>query len=439
MARIERSGNQRWYSGGGAVLVIAGAVLLFGGCEQATFEYYNPLDPQEDALVEQVVAGAALDPNVEGEILNQWSGSRKSEVDFISVFDIPISSVAGLEFFPELTSLELNLVQLRGVDLTPILSLSNLDSLNLMNNGYTDSDLADLPHFSQINYLSLGYNPILDAASANVILERHIADGDRISLDLQSTPVAHDTLASLRYDALDGLHIGYLTDTGGADAPLTDTDFLPADNSTLRYLDISGPHAPDMAGVRGLDNLQELSILRYQGTDLTAISPVDTLVVLNVDQSDLTSLDGLDAPDLWILSVRNSSSLEDIQQLASGGMQDSLRHLEVQQTGLADEDLAVIWAMSNLTWLEASGLADPANGNPTITDLTGISNASSLEHVDFADNPDLSHGIADLAALPRLESVDLQNTGFSATDIEIQNWSSTVQEIVMPDGSTFNP
>jgi Leucine-rich repeat (LRR) protein len=439
MGRIERSGNHRWYSGGGAVLVIAGAVLLFGGCEQATFDYYNPLDPQENASVEDVVARAALDPNVEGAVLDDWSGYRKSEVEFISVFNIPVSSVTGLEFFSALTSLELNLVQLRGVDLTPILSLSNLDSLNLMNNGYTDTDLADLPHFSQINYLSLGYNPILDAASVNSILEQHVADGDRITLDLQSSPVDHATLASLRFDALDGLHIGFLQDTGGNPAPLTDTSFLPAGSSTLRYLDISGPHAPDMQGVRDLTNLQELSILEYQGTDLTEISTVDTLVVLNVDQSLITSLDGLNAPDLWMLSVRNSSSLEDIQQLASGGMQDSLRHLEVQQTGLADEDLAVIWGMPSLSYLQASQLQDPVNGNPTITDVTGISSASSLEYVSFADNPDLGQGLSDLAALPRLVRLNLRNTGFFATDIQSQNWSETVEEIEMPDGATFTP
>ncbi|MEX2443232.1 MAG: hypothetical protein WD492_06495 [Alkalispirochaeta sp.] len=308
-----------------------------------------------------------------------------------------------------------------------------------MNNGYGDAELADLPHFSQINYLSLGFNPILDAASVNPILERHIADGDRITIDLQETPVDHATLGDVRFEALDGLHIGYLTDTGGNPAPLADTNFLPVNNSTLRYLDISGPHAPDMQGVRDLNNLEELSILQYQGTDLTAISTVDTLVVLNVDDSDITSLDGLNAPDLRNLSVRDSESLEDIGQLAGGGMQDGLETLEVERTGLADDDLPVIWDLQNLTFLQLSQLRDPLNENPTIMDVTGISQATSLEFVSLADNPDLGQGLSDLAALPRLVRLNLESTGFIATEIQAQQWSSTVEEITMPDGSFFIP
>lgn len=439
MRAAQRYGDLRRKPGGVAVAASVVLVLVAAGCSPTGYEYYNPLDPQEDALVDDVVAQAVLDPNVEGAVLNEWSGYRKSEVEFISVFNTPVSSVAGLEFFSALTALELNLVQLRGVDLTPILSLSNLDSLNLMNNGYTDTDLTDLPHFSQINYLSLGYNPILDASSANVILEQHIADGDRITLDLQNTPVNHATLASLRFDALDGLHIGFLKDTGGNPAPLTDTNFLPAGSSTLRYLDISGPHAPDMQGVRGLTNLQELSLLEYQGADLTEISTIDTLVVLNVDQSAIASLNGLNAPGLRHLSVRDSMFLVDIGQLRSGGMQNGLESLEVDRTGLADEDLSVIWGMPDLTFLQGDELRDPSTMNPTITDVTGIANASSLEFVSFADNPDLGQGLSDLAALPRLVRLNLRNTGFFATDIQAQNWSETVEEIEMPDGALFVP
>ncbi|MEX2443233.1 MAG: hypothetical protein WD492_06500 [Alkalispirochaeta sp.] len=131
MRSLERHGDRRGYSLRVTVATSISAVLAFVGCSPSSYEYYNPLDPQEDALVDDVVARAAFDPSVEGELLSEWSGSKKSEVEFLNVFNTPVTSVEGLEYFPALTYLELNAVQLRGVDLTTILRLSNLDSLIL--------------------------------------------------------------------------------------------------------------------------------------------------------------------------------------------------------------------------------------------------------------------------------------------------------------------
>ncbi|HKK48229.1 MAG TPA: hypothetical protein VJ932_03990 [Alkalispirochaeta sp.] len=415
-----------------AVNAIVIAAML-SGCAPVSYEYYNALDPSTSATVDEVVATANLDPSIETQLLSEWAGFSQQEVISLSVFNSPVSSVDGLQFFPSLDYLELNDTQLQGVDLSPLRELSNLSQLNLMSNGYTDDSVDEVPYLPQVGWLSLGFNPITDAASVNYYLDEVASDGRTIFLDLQNSQADPGTLSSLNFSALDGLNVASLQDESLNPLTLTDTSFIPADN-TLTFIDISGPHAPDLSGLTAASDLRVLYMKDYTAPNLDALPTFERLEQLVVESSGLTSLQGLSQPNLNNLSVEGSTNLADISEITAVGMEDVLGDIDISDTALDDTDMTVVWQMSNLENLRAYGL-----GAASLTDITGIAALTQLREVILYNNTALTAGLAELAALPNLERVDLNNTGFTDADVQAQTWAPSVFEIVLPSGGLFVP
>lgn len=421
-----------------AVVAVVTTAVLLAGCAPVSYEYYNALDPATTTTVDDVVAQADLDPAIESELLNEWAGSAQQDVTSLSVFSAPVNSVEGLQFFPNLEYLELNNTQLLGVDLTPLLGLRNLSQLNLMNNGYGNASVDEVPYLPQVGWLSLGVNPITDASSLNWYLDQVAADGRTIFLDLQNAQVDPTTLSSLNYSALDGLNVSNLTDEFGNPLTLTDTSFIPL-NNVLTFLDISGPHAPELNGLTAASDLRALFMKGYTGSNLDALPEFDRLEQLVVENSALTSLQGLLQPNLYNLSVEGSINLADISEIITRGMEDVLGDIDISDTALDDTDMTVVWQMSNLENLRAYGLGINGLGSASLTDISGISALTQLSRVVLYDNTALTAGLAELAGLPNLGFVDLTNTGFTDADVQAQTWASSVYEILLPSGASYAP
>lgn len=90
-------------------------------------------------------------------------------VESISLADFGITNLTGLEQFVALTGLDLSENPIG--DFTPISSLTSLDSLDLVNTGFSDSDLPILAPLTQLTHLGLQENEI--SALLALVAEGH--------------------------------------------------------------------------------------------------------------------------------------------------------------------------------------------------------------------------------------------------------------------------
>ncbi|MCG8481192.1 MAG: hypothetical protein MI724_19005 [Spirochaetales bacterium] len=393
-------------------ILISGIVAAFGltifGCQLSTYDLDNPLDPEVDAPIEDVLPFV-----VDGDIAQAIRDTEvqfKSEVTEVRVFLQDVESLEGIQFFPAIRYLELNNVNLvsLGTDLSPILELENLNGLNLMANGYTDENVSSLPPFPGLSFFSLGFNDITDAASVVPIVERY--GRAELELDIQEMPIDADTLASLRpvLDRLSGLSIGNFN--APSSNPITDLGFLTT-NDTIRRVELGGLSITDYEPLAQLSALQYVGIHAWPDTNLDRLTFLSgTIEELNVSESSLTSLAGLPG-GLSQLALEGSSALTDISELAAAGANAALRELNISRTPLDEGDMAVLSSLQRLDTLFIFSV-------PAITTLDFLAGNPNLQRIHAGNNPDLVAGLDSLVSLPELEELWITASGFSPADVD---------------------
>ena len=287
-----------------AILVLTMTVASCG----ESYSFYNPLDPREDAPLEDILP-YVVDPDIRAAIqdaaaLMDPPVDTKNGIEYVSVFDANVTTLTGLEFFSRLRALELNFVGLvdNDVDLDPLTRLSQLEALNLMNNGFGPETLGRIPHIPSLNYLSLGYNLIEDAAALVDLLSPY--KQSQLGLDLQFAELELDTLPALN-EVMDRLNSLNLVSIGSVSAGVNLSAFDP--NDTLQALTLSD--LPGLTDVSGIARFQELYFVDLSNNqDLTEgveeLLDLPRLTEVNVSSSPnvpLQVLDDLEAQGVIVI------------------------------------------------------------------------------------------------------------------------------------------
>ena len=194
-----------------------------------------------------------------------------SSLDGISAAYKSIHSLAGIEYFTALRSLDLSYNQI--ADLTPLKQLTNLNSLILSGNQIVDLDpLNQLIHLSR---LSLGGNQIVDLDPlANLTNLSEISlEGNQI-VDL--TPL----------NQLTNLHWLYLGNNQIA-------DLTPLKQLDLAWLGLGDNQIADLTPLKQLNILETLKLDNNQIVDLTPLDQLTNLYWLNLDHNQIADLSPL--------------------------------------------------------------------------------------------------------------------------------------------------
>ncbi|MFP4330773.1 MAG: hypothetical protein ACLFP6_08650 [Spirochaetaceae bacterium] len=382
------------------LLLTAGAAALFlSACNFYNPEYYNPLDPALDAPIEEVI-DQVVNPNLRQAILDTGA-TTKFDVGFVSVFEEPVDTLEGIEFFSQIRYLELNNADIvaLGTDLTVLRDLPELRELNLMANGYDDTNLDLIPFISQLTGLDLGFNDITDAASLVPIIRDY---GPDFFIGFGATLIEGDTLGALT-PVLNLLSALQAFDLAGT-TPMEDLNWLTS-NDTIRTLGISQNPLPEdaYADLSQLSNLRRLEIRGWQYTDLTALPSLPELEILIAEDGDpgFTDLNGVPS-GLREFSVENSVGLFTVAPLRIGSG-STLNTLDVSGTALTDDDMADLFSLRELNFLRAGDL-------PGLTTIEGISNLARLDSLQLFNNQLLASGISEVGQLPNLTFVDFSGS-----------------------------
>ena len=259
----------------------------------------------------------------------------------LSAVGMNISDLTGIQFFTNLTFLDVSRNQLTSLDVS---SLTNLESLRVSINRLTSLDISGL---TNIRVLVAGGNQLTSL------------DVSRLT-NLETLSVASNQLTS--FDDVSGL------------------------TNNIRWLDISVNQLTSL-DVSRLTNLETLSVASNQLTSLD-VSRLTNLEWLNVGSNQLTSLDVSRLTNLESLHVyRTQLTSLDVSRLTN------LKTLYVYSNQLTSLDvsrltnLKTLYVYSNqLTSLDVSGLTNLEwlfcfDNQLTSIDLTGL---DSL--VDFIGN-----------------------------------------------------
>jgi hypothetical protein len=116
-------------------------------CTMPTFNYYNPLDPQEDAELSAVLPAIA-DANLRGQIGTRAAAQEiitKNELRSLNLSNVVgMTSIAGIEFLAQLEELLFDTTDFSAIALEPLGKLANLRTLALTNAQLLDGGAASL-------------------------------------------------------------------------------------------------------------------------------------------------------------------------------------------------------------------------------------------------------------------------------------------------------
>ncbi|TVR67507.1 MAG: hypothetical protein EA427_13505, partial [Spirochaetaceae bacterium] len=399
---------------GVVVFVLASALALvsvFGGCRQS-FDYYNPLDPAEDAPISEILPLIA-DPVIRNAIIDNGAQTKR-ELDWLWVngneHGGTVTTLEGIEFLSNLRNLTLHHAGLPGspaVDMSPLVKIASLEYLNIERNQFDETNLDVIPFLPNLRSLRLADNLIRDAESL-VALATPYGVG-QLWLHANDNPILPETLPALQQvlNRFSGLNIAY------GDGSLSDLSFL-VPNDTIEFFDISGHDA-----LTTLSSLSSLSRLQFLRADETGM-----------DESLFLTIPVF--PDGFRLSIREND-ITDFSVVASyigqygrAGMQ-----LEMGGGSLALEELwnlrPVMDRLEGLhlgSWFGGEGpLLDldflPQNDTIrflqlygyTVTDISAVSRLEELHSFGLEDNPaEFINGFEVLLNLPHLRELRLWNT-----------------------------
>ena len=428
--------------------IIPAAALALASCTGTTYEYSNPLDPKEDAPVSSVVTGIP-DANLQQAILDQYAGSTKFQVQEIYADGYGVTSVAGIEFFPRVSTLWLGNNPLNGVDLSPIVRLPDLQELHL--NGVVDPDIQSLAG-SSVRILALRDANIIYPDLQTIAGLPNIRDlalsgpgsGSGAYYTVQGTNVFDDlATAGLAGKLTDAIHIEYFNIASSADLIGIEA-FVGTSQIDLAFNQINDPGLlQPFFNASAIDSQQADHDLSLYGNPLSAgLLPniggyIDQLEGLSLGGTGITSLTPGELPGsttLIRLDLNDNSALSDISAV---GNFPNLEELLISRTD-ADETTLFSAGLPNLRLLAANAVGD--GGASPITTVAGISAFSALEYVFLDNNLSLTGGIAELAQLPNLQSVSFSgSTNVSTADIQAIIDANPDVFVTYPDGTVYAP
>ncbi len=347
-----------------------------------------------------------IDADNDGEIQE----SEALNVSYLAVNYLPISSLAGIEFFTNLQELDCSDNQLTYLDVSGLTNLqildcssnliTNLDVSGLTNLGYLEclnNLLANLnvSGLTNLGYLDCSVNQLtnLDVSGLTNLQYLDCWSNQLTNLDVSS--LTNLQLLSCAFNQLTTLDVSGLTNLQDLDCPF----------NQLTTLDVSG-----------LTNLQQLGCSNNQLT--------------NIDVSELTNLQSLVCNNNLFTSL-NVSGLTNLDYLNCNYNQ--LTNLDV--SGLINIQTLYCWD-NQLTNLDLSGLTnlvylDCSFNQLTNIDVSGLTNLGYLycysnqltsvfmkngadESADFQNNPNLQYICADESELTQIQDL-INSAGYGAT------------------------
>lgn len=434
--------------------MLAGGLVVVAliGCGGTTYEYYNPLDPTTDASVEEVLTSAPMDPGLAQAIRDFWPGAMKNQVNYVGASGYGVSSVGGIEFFPEIGNLDLsNNPSLAGVDLSPVTRLPRLYHLGL--NGTIDPNIESLAGITATS-VGLAENNIIfsDLELLADIGVREVSlsgpgSPNGAFYTVQGATVFEDLAASGLADSLeDRVGIEYFNLVSAAD--FTGIEALVATNNLeLAFNGIEDPGllqpfftASASAAVQADHDLslygnpidpgllagfgpylQQLESLDLGGLPPHPVNgPVTSITTGNTGVSEtIIRLSLPDNPNLTEIEIINGLT--------------NLEELIVSRSGVDDLDLFYS-DLPQLQFLAANNLG----AGTLLTTTVGISVYSALEIVYLRDNVNLTTGLDELAQLQNLSEVYLSgSTAIPDADIQLIIDQNPDVYIEYPDGSIY--
>ncbi len=293
------------------------------------------------------------DANLEGAVrqaLNQPTGALTA-TDLESLTELEASSLniqnlTGLENATALTRLDLSSNQ-DLADVSPLTTLTNLETLDLGFTGITDAGVASLTTLTNLEWLHLGGTGITDAGVASLT-----------------------TLTNLETLGLGG--------TGITDAGVASLTTL----TNLEWLSLGGTGITDT----GVASLTTLTNLEYLGLRATAITDAGVASLTTLTNLETLDLDGTGITDTGVSSL--ASTLTNLEWLELGG------------TGITDTGVSSL--ASSLT-----SLTDLRLGATSITDVSPLLSLTNLAYLDLRGITTLNEASL-LTHIPALEAAGVR-------------------------------
>jgi len=402
------------------VICLAGftAQARFGGDQETPEDPVNFTDPILKALVEAQLG--VTDPTVADMVfLKELNAAGRG-----------ISDLAGLEYATNLTSLnlgefyyywvwppELRTNQIK--DITPLIGLIRLKSLDLSNNQI--SDISAVSGMTALERLILYNNEITDISAlsglSNLVsldLERNqITDIAPLSgltnlksLELSSNLTADTSALS----TLTGLESLLLNRNGLTIIP----DLINLPN--LKSIQLDGNLITDISSLSGMPAIESVSLFGNRITSIPSLSDVPNLKALGLGVNQITDISGLSGlTNLNIVDLTNNriTTIGELTDLPNLIYMDLQNNQITDISGLSDipnlifvylnrnriENLDALSDMPKLRYIEIS--------TNQITDISGLSGLPSLETVDLSYNQ--IEVISALSDLPNLSSMDIKS------------------------------
>lgn len=332
--------------------------------------------PEGDILVSDALAITEFDFRMDG---NDWSLPRINNLD-------------ALKYFTNLTKLDLSWALQNGEDT------------------FADVEISGLSTLTNLEYLQLACVNVSDISPLSNLtsLKGLVLWGDKRIEDI--SPLA--SLTNLEAVELKNNFIGDLTPLAGL--------------SKLNYVDVSNNIIVDVSPLAGLSNLKELYVSENLISDYTPLSgissnlekrdfepvakpqPIDfkdavleqkVRQALNIPAGDITINDTKDITELnfgnsWEDSTKTEMQISDISGLKYF---PNLFKLELFFNNI--EWIDVVRGLPNLGFLDL-------NGNK-VSDIAGLSRCPNLVALNLSGCKCYTQGLAPLATLTRLESLDL--------------------------------
>lgn len=394
-----------------ALLTVPMMLLLLAGCRQS-FDYYNPLDPNEDAPLSEILPFIE-DPVIRNAIVGSGV-STKRDLDWLWVDGFThggdVTTAAGMEFLSYTSNVEFRdtgLPDSLAGDLASLRKMRSLDRLDLRDNLFTEANLDLIPYISSLNDLILENNAITDAAGLVPLLERYRRG--QLSLSVGWNSIDASTLIALRpvLDRLHGLNIAELDPVEQLDLA-----FL-ASNTTIHGFDISyNELAGDLGALGRLGELRWFYAVEtnMDGALFSSMPYLPRLNNFNLRDNQFTELSSV----ATVLSSYNRGQIRlNIGDNPYGaGVLGDLAPAMDRLHGLELSFFGGTGPLTNLNSLPVNDTIRDFNvTGHNLSDISAISRLRELEYFDMENNgAGFVSGADALLNLPRLREIWVFNS-----------------------------
>ena len=411
------------YSGDSSIVIPNNGDISLGDVDrdgQVTFQdaylialyLADPLDPSLPLGIGELSEVAIPDDNLRWAIeaaLRKASGAPITARDMealhrLDVQDAGISDLTGLEFAPNLESLELLGDTNEITDLSALSGLTRLAWLHLEGTNEI-TDLSALSGLTRLTWLTLDGTNLTDVSVLGGLTKLE-------TIQLWGTNEIADV------SALGGLTKLSILSLDGTN--LTDVSALSG-LTNLRTLQLIGANQlTDLSALSGLTNLTWLLITGPNDlTNLSALGGLPYLEGLTLGVNNLADVSALGSvTSLTFLHLRGTNEISDLLPL---GSLTNLRWLYLEGTNQIT-DISVLGGMTNLRWLYL-------DGNNDLTDVSVLGDLTNLTGLSLSDN-DLTD-VSVLGGLTKLTELTLD--GNQIADVSALGSLTKLTELSLRD------